>query len=92
MQYEDNDNIIFFQLYTYLLTSTLIGMPYAKIMCPVLLYHSGKDRVNELIQAIPELLEEINTGKARQIHKSEKNQHYTQTLVNAGAGYYDLDT
>ena len=56
--------------------------------------HIGPDKVNELLENFPQLLEEISTGGARPLHicgMSEKGQHCTQTLIDAGADIYALD-
>ena len=57
--------------------------------------HIGKDKVKELIDAFPQLLEEVSTGGARPIHvcgMSARGQHCTQTLIDAGADIHALDT
>mmetsp|Transcript_6400 Transcript_6400/g.9782 ORF Transcript_6400/g.9782 Transcript_6400/m.9782 type:complete len:268 (+) Transcript_6400:402-1205(+) len=57
--------------------------------------HIGKDKVNELLDEYPQLLEEISTGGARPLHicgMSERGQHCTQTLIDAGADIFALDT
>ncbi|KAL7496981.1 hypothetical protein ACHAWT_008405 [Skeletonema menzelii] len=57
--------------------------------------HIGKDKVNELLENYPQLLEEISTGGARPLHicgMSERGQHCTQTLIDAGADIFALDT
>ena len=57
--------------------------------------HIGKDKVNELFDEYPQLLEEISTGGARPLHicgMSERGQHCTQILIDAGADIHALDT
>lgn len=57
--------------------------------------HIGREKVNELLEDFPQLLEEVSTGGARPLHicgMSERGQHCTQTLIDAGADIFALDT
>lgn len=57
--------------------------------------HMGEAKVKEILRDYPQLLEEISTGGARPLHicgMSTKGQHCTQTLIDAGADIYSLDT
>jgi ankyrin repeat protein len=57
--------------------------------------HVGPDKVKELLTKYPQLLEEISTGGARPLHicgMSERGQHCTQILIDAGADIHALDT
>lgn len=57
--------------------------------------HIGKEKVIELLEDFPQLIEEVSTGGARPLHicgMSERGQHCTQTLIDAGADIFALDT
>ena len=57
--------------------------------------HIGREKVNELLEDYPQLIEEVSTGGARPLHicgMSERGQHCTQTLIDAGADIFALDT
>jgi ankyrin repeat protein len=57
--------------------------------------HIGPDKVKELLDKYPQLLEEISTGGARPLHicgMSGRGQHCTQILIDAGADIHALDT
>lgn len=57
--------------------------------------HIGKEKVIELLEDYPELVEEVSTGGARPLHicgMSERGQHCTQTLLDSGADIFALDT
>ena len=56
--------------------------------------HVGPDKVTELLNDYPQLVEEVSTGGATPLHvcgMSEKGQHCTQALINAGADPHALD-
>ena len=57
--------------------------------------HVGPSKVTELLHAYPQLIEEVSTGGATPLHvcgMSERGQHCTQTLVDAGADIHALDS
>eukprot|EP00956_Cyclotella_meneghiniana_P007968 scaffold10584_cov23-Cyclotella_meneghiniana.AAC.3 len=57
--------------------------------------HVGPDKVTELLNDYPQLIEEASTGGATPLHvcgMSERGQHCTQTLVDAGADIHALDS
>eukprot|EP00956_Cyclotella_meneghiniana_P002194 scaffold2448_cov24-Cyclotella_meneghiniana.AAC.2 len=57
--------------------------------------HAGPSKVTELLIAYPQLIEEVSTGGATPLHicgMSERRQHCTQTLVDAGADIHALDS
>lgn len=57
--------------------------------------HAGPEKVKEILNDHPSLMEEISTGGARPLHMcgmSRSNQHSTQILIDAGADVYSQDT
>lgn len=57
--------------------------------------HAGPDTVVKVLKDFPNLSMEVSTGGARPLHvcgMSEKGQHATQVLIDAGADIYDQDT
>lgn len=55
----------------------------------------GPEKVKEILQDYPSLVEEISTGGARPLHMcgmSSKGQMSTQTLIDHGADIYSTDT
>lgn len=57
--------------------------------------HVGPDKVKEVLQDYPQLVEEISTGGARPLHicgMSRRGQESTQVLVDAGADLFAQDT
>lgn len=57
--------------------------------------HFGPDKVAELLRDYPQMIEDISTGGATPLHvcgMSERGQLCTQTLVDAGADIYALDS
>jgi hypothetical protein len=57
--------------------------------------HVGPNKVVELLNDFPQLIQEVSTGGATPLHicgMSERGQHCTQTLVDAGADVHALDS
>lgn len=57
--------------------------------------HAGPDKVTELLNDYPQLIEEVSTGGATPLHvcgMSERGQHCTRILVDAGANIHALDS
>lgn len=57
--------------------------------------HSGPETVKKVLADFPELVEEISTGGAHPLHicgMSDRGQHCTQVLIDAGADLHAKDT